>query len=307
MPEAIISNAITNPMPGSIVTVKIDDYVCLLTIEKNKYGDDLPIIPTESRTEKNKVLYQLKLLAKLTQHKAGTPVSGHSFSLKSNRSCDRVESKGRTNTQGEMTFVLFTREPGEIELTVPTAGITMPSFKIKLQEAWYESLFLITGYHVCEESDFSGELVEGQGLDEKHKDDFLYGAAGIAMQGTGKASDGRYIRLDNKPGIWHKNKKGNPDRLDNPSAAKFSYTDKFYGKYGIVKENHSIAIDNSVIPKKSKVSIEGLGERVADDSGGGIRLYHIDNFLGSGATVVKDWLKSGINHTQRAVKYLGVA
>jgi 3D (Asp-Asp-Asp) domain-containing protein len=127
------------------------------------------------------------------------------------------------------------------------------------------------------------------------------------MQGTGKASDGRYIRLDNKPGSWHKNSKGNPDRLDKPSAAKFSYTDKFYGKYGIVKENHSIAVDKSVIPKKSKVSIEGLGERVADDSGGGIHLYHIDNFLGSGETVVKAWLKSGINHTKRAVKYLGVA
>lgn len=36
MPEAIISNAITNPIPGSIVTVKIDDYVCLLTIEKKQ-------------------------------------------------------------------------------------------------------------------------------------------------------------------------------------------------------------------------------------------------------------------------------
>jgi 3D (Asp-Asp-Asp) domain-containing protein len=154
---------------------------------------------------------------------------------------------------------------------------------------------------------FSVSLVEGQGLDEKHRDDFLYGAAGVAMQGTGKGSDGRYIRLDNKPGSWHKNIKGNPDRLSNPSAAKFSYTDKFYGKYGIVEENHSIAVDKSIIPKKSKVSIEGLGERVADDSGGGIHSYHIDNFLGSGDSVVKTWLKSGINHTQRAVKYLGVA
>lgn len=305
MSEAIVAKAITNPTPGSVVAVKVEDLVCTLTIEKNKFGDDLPIIPTDSRTEKNKVLYQLRIRAKLISHKDGTAVSGHSFLLKSSRSGDRIESKGKTNTQGETTFVLITREPGELELTLLTTGITMSSFNIKLKEAWYESLFLITGYHVCEEDDFSGEQVEGQGLDEKHKDDFLYGAAGIAMQGTGKATDGRYIRLENKPGSWHKNSKGNPDRLDNPSAAKFAYTDKFYGKYGIVTENHSIAVDKSIIPKKSKVNIEGLGVRVADDSGGGIRLYHIDNFLGSGKTVVNEWLKSGINHTQRAVKYLG--
>lgn len=307
MSEVIIAKATTNPTSGSVVPVKLDDYVCTLIIEKNKFGDDLPIIPTDSRTEKNKVLYQLKLTARLTRHKDGAPVQDQYFSLKSSRSTDRVESKGKTNVQGEITFTLTTRESGELEITAQTPGITLPGFKIKLHDAWYESLFLITGYHVCEESDFSGEPVDAQGLDEKHKDDFLYGAAGIAMQGTGKASDGRYIRLDNRPGAWHKNNKGNPDRLSNPSAAKFSYTNNLYGKYGIVKENHSIAVDKSVIPKKSKVNIEALGERVADDSGGGIHLYHIDNFLGSGEAVVKAWLKGGINHTSRAVKYMGPA
>lgn len=305
MSEVMIAKASTNTTPGSVVPVKVDDFVCTLLIEENKFGDILPIIPTDSRTEKNKVLYQLKILAKLTQHRNGTPVPEHKFSLKSNRSSDRVESKGTTNTRGELTFTLFTREPGELELTSQTEGITMPSLTIKIQDAWYESLFLITGYHICEEDDFSGEAVEGHGLSEKHKDDFLYGAGGVAMQGTGKASDGKYVRLNNKPGGWHKNDKGHPDRLENPSAAKFSYTDNFYGAYGIVKESQSIAVDKSIIPKKSKVHIDGLGERIADDSGGGIRLYHIDNFLGSGKEVVKAWMKGGVNHTERAVKYLG--
>ena len=156
MSETIIAKAITNPTPGSVVSVKVDDYVCMLVVEKNKFGDDLPIIPTSSRTERNKILYQLELKARLTQHANGTPVPGHYFSLKSDRSSDRIESKGKTNAQGEMTFILATREPGELELSVQTAGITMHNLKIKLQEAWYESLFLITGYHVCEEDDFSG-------------------------------------------------------------------------------------------------------------------------------------------------------
>lgn len=49
--------------------------------------------------------------------------------------------------------------------------------------------------YVCAEVDFSGALVSGTGLDEKHREDFLFGAAGIPRQGTGKATDGRYIRL----------------------------------------------------------------------------------------------------------------
>lgn len=126
------------------------------------------------------------------------------------------------------------------------------------------------------------------------------------MQGTGKTVDGKYIRLDNKPGGWEKNLKGSPVRLANPSAAVFKYAKGVHGKYDDLKENYSIAIDKNVIPKKAEVDIDGLGERVADDSGGAIDLYHIDNFLGSGKTVVKAWLKGGINGTQRRVKYIGI-
>lgn len=307
MSEVLVGQANTNPVPGSITTVKIGDYICTLALEKNEFGDTLPIIPTAARTEHNKVLYQLNIRAKLTRLLDGGPVPSYKFSIRSNRGSDRVESKGQTNAQGEVTFTLVTREPGELELNTSTAGITMTAFLVKLQEAWYESPFLITGYNVCDESDFSGQLVEGKGLDEKHKDDFLYGAAGVAMQGTGKTTEGKYVRLNNRPGGWQKNKKGSPERLANPSAAEFAYADGIHGKYDDLKENYSIAVDKAVIPKKARVEIEGLGERVADDSGGAIDLYHIDNFLGSGKVVVKAWLKGGINGTKRRVKYLGTA
>lgn len=287
------------------ISSPLQDCVCILVLETNKFGDTLPIIATNSRTERNKVLYQQKIKALLTYKSDGRPMPNQRFSLKSNRHSDKIDSKGKTNTQGEITFVLVTREPGELELSPATAGITMSKFPIKLQEAWFESPFLITGYNVCDENDFSGKPVEGKGLDEKHKDDFLYGAAGVAMQGTGKTVAGRYIRLANQPGGWEKTPKGNPVRLTNPSAAIFKYADDVRGAYGIVKENHSIAVDKSVIPKKAKVEIDGLGERVADDAGGAIDLYHIDNFLGSGKAVVKAWLKGGINGTERRVKYLG--
>jgi 3D (Asp-Asp-Asp) domain-containing protein len=305
MSEVIVGQANTNLTPGSVAAVKIYDYICTLVLEKNELGDTLPIIPTAARTERNKILYHLSINAKLTRQIDGNPVPSHKFSIRSNRGSDRIESKGQTNAQGEVTFTLVTREPGELELTTPTAGISLSPFLIKLQEAWYESPFLITGYNVCDESDFSGQLVEGKGLDEKHKDDFLYGAAGVAMQGTGKTTEGRYVRLNNKPGGWQTNKKGSPEHLANPSAAEFAYANGIHGKYDDLKENYSIAVDKAVIPKKAKVEIDGLGERVADDSGGAIDLYHIDNFLGSGKAVVKAWLKGGINGTKRRVKYLG--
>ncbi|WP_296941972.1 3D domain-containing protein [uncultured Massilia sp.] len=305
MSEVIVGQANTNLTPGSVAAVKIDDYICTLGLEENEFGDTLPIIPTTARTERNKILYHLRIKATLTRQTDGSPVPSYKFSIRSNRASDRIESKGQTNAQGEVTFTLVTREPGELELTTPTVGISLLPFSIKLQQAWYESPFLITGYNVCDESDFSGQLVEGKGLDEKHKDDFLYGAAGVAMQGTGKTTQGRYVRLNNKPGGWQTNKKGSPERLANPSAAEFAYASGVHGKYDDLKENYSIAVDKAVIPKKAKVEIDGLGERVADDSGGAIDLYHIDNFLGSGKAVVKTWLKGGINGTKRRVKYLG--
>ncbi|MEW6759589.1 MAG: 3D domain-containing protein [Pseudomonadota bacterium] len=289
------------------ISPALDNCICTLTLQINEFGDTLPIIPIDSRTEHNKVLYQQKIKAKLTRKADGKPVADQRFSIRSNRQGDKIDSTGKTNTHGEITFVLTTREPGALELDIASAGITMSKFPVKLQEAWFESRFLITGYNVCDESDFSGELVEGKGLAEKHKDDFLYGAAGVAMQGTGKTVEGKYIRLDNKPGGWEKSLKGNPVRLANPSAAVFKYATGVHGKYDDLKENYSIAVDKNVIPKKAKVEIDGLGERVADDSGGAIDLYHIDNFLGSGKAVVKVWLKGGINGTHRRVKYIGAS
>lgn len=304
MPETLVGHGLTNPVPSSIVTVKIEEYICNLKIEENIFGDTLPIIPTASRTDRNRVLYQLTLRARLTRHVDGKPVPDFRLSIQSSRPNDQIKISSNTNGQGEVTLTLSTREPGELELSTTSTGVTMAEFAIKLREAWYESPFLITGYNICKEDDFSGDLADGNGLNEKHKDDFLYSATGVAMQGTGVATDGKYIRIVNKPG-WKNNSRGHPEWLEKPSSAIFEYTDGFHGKMGDIIENHSIAVDIKIIPKKGKVEIDGVGKRVADDTGGAIKLYHIDNFLGSGKAVVKAWLKGGVNGTKRRVKYLG--
>ena len=304
MTDAIIATSNTNPSPGSIVKVSIDDMICSISIENNKFSDDLPIIPSEARVRNNKILYRLTLRACVSTHANGLKVSGQLLNIKSNRQADTV-THGKTDSKGELIFKLETRDPGDVELTVITPGITCPTFKINLKEAWYEELFLITGYNVCEEEDFSGPLVVGSGLEEKHKEDFLFGARGIAMQGTGKDTDGRYIALAQMTGGWHRNSRGAPDRVMSPNGTSFKYVQGVIGKYGLVTENRSIAVDAHVIPPHAKVNIDGVGDRSADDKGSAIRDYHIDNFLGAGAAVVKTWMRGGVNGTKRRVKYLG--
>lgn len=305
MAEVLVATATTNTTPGSVVQVQVEDLICSVGIIQNEFGDDLPIIPTAARTENNKVLYQIKLKAKLVQHVDGQAKGGHVLVVTSSRSHDRITSSGRTDANGEMVLTVESREVGTVKLKTTTAGVTMSPFELTLKNAWYQSKFLITGYNVCAEMDFSGALVTGTGLDEKHKEDFLFGAAGIPMQGTGKASDDRYIRLQAMAGGWHTNAAGHPDHVNTQASVSFSYADNVMGAFNEVKEEHSIAVDPHVIPKRAKVNIEGVGDRFADDRGSAIHTYHIDNFLGAGKDVVTAWLHGGINGTQRRVKYLG--
>jgi len=252
MATVLVATATTNTTPGSIVQVQVEDLVCSLTVQPNIFGDSLPIIPTSSRTENNKVLYQVKLKARLIQHAGGQAAGGHILAITSSRAADRILSTGIADVNGEILFTVETRIAGRAEFTSMTEGVTLPPFQLNFKEAWYQSDFLITGYNVCAEEDFSGGLVEGNGLDEKHKEDFLFGAAGIPMQGTGRAANGLYIRLQSMDCPWHLNATGHPDRVQSHDSVTFSYADAVIGAYNPVTQNHSIAVDSHVIPKRAR-------------------------------------------------------
>jgi 3D (Asp-Asp-Asp) domain-containing protein len=302
-----LGSAVSNPYPGSSVTVPVADTTLRWEIQNNAFGDTLPIIPSSSRVQSGKVLYELKVKIALTQVSEGIPVSGKSVTIKSSRNGDVITPAVLTSgADGTVQLILQSRNPGDLHLSVKNGDVTADLLAINLKDAWYENTFLITGYNVCDESDFGSQMTEASGLGDQHRYDFLYGASGVIMQGTGRALNGRYVRFVHMATTWHLNDHTHHrDHIQDPEQVTFAYTNNVQGSFGPVTENHSIAVDKTVIPPHAHVNIEGVGDRYADDRGSAIVGNHIDNFLGTGAGVVQIWMHGGVNGTQRRVKYIG--
>lgn len=304
---AAIGTGTTNLAPGSTVVVQVADLTLAWEIENNTINNDkLPVIPTASRVQGGWILYRPKIKATLTRIGKNAPEAAHVLTVSSDRAGDSVKaSSATTDAAGTVIVTPESREKGALKLSISEKEITFVPLEITLSDAWYESTFLITGYNVCNESDFSGALVAANGLSNQHRDDFLFGARGVVMQGTGMALNGQYVRPTRVGSTWATNTRGNPTRMANPGGVTFAYTSTVQGAFGAVTVGHSMAVDSSVIPPHRKVEIESVGTRYADDRGSRIRGYHIDNFLGAGNGVVQTWQASGVNSTQRKVKFIG--
>lgn len=281
-------------------------------VKTNAFGDKLPVIPAGARLKHGKVLYRLDLNVKLLSLPDRLPLKDLAVPallwkvkypvFKTNHKDDKITLlTHKTGPDGAFSLRIETRETGELKL-METSGITDGAgFQISLKEAWYEDTFLITGYNVCEESDFSGPLVSANGLGTKHKEDFLFSATGVVMEGTGLATGGQYIQFVSMTTTWHRNAHGNRDHIADQSKVTFKTANGVQGAYGPVTQGTSIAVDPTVIPKHAWVSIDTVGERRADDTGSAIVGAHIDNFLGAGKAVADAW----DNIDAAKVRYLG--
>jgi len=176
----------------------------------------------------------------------------------------------------------------------------------------YESGFKITHYIIAQESDFSAAHTStAAGLNEPHRDGFLYGASGVPMQGTGQTTDNQYVHFEGGGGGWHHTQTDAPDRLNTPATAQFSYQPTAGGRFATIQQDHSIAVDPRVIHGRAQVYIESqdghrvVGNRFADDTGGGIHGYHIDHFSGLGNEAKARWQAAGNDMANAKVKYLG--
>jgi len=310
-----VATGTTNTTPGSVVIVNVTDLLLAWEIQDNAFHDKLPMIPTASRVDHGHVLYRLKINVTLHRFSTGELVAGHALTIKSNRPHDTITlGSPATDATGSILVTLETRDTGDLTLTVtgsPDITDSTCSFPVSLGEAWYESGFQITHYIIASEADAHGPLVQDPGVTGQHRQDFLYGARGVPMQGTGETLDDQYVRFDGGGGGWHDNAAGHPDELNHPETAQLSNTDGAHGSYANVVEGRSIAIDPHVVPPRSRVSItssdgsRALGERHADDTGGGIRGYHIDHFSGAGSAATARWTAQGGDMTNAKVKFLG--
>ncbi|MEJ0018290.1 MAG: 3D domain-containing protein [Acetobacteraceae bacterium] len=122
------------------------------------------------------------------------------------------------------------------------------------------------------------------------------------MQGTGRALDGRLIRLSSMTGGWHRNAHGARDTVADRAQVRFAHTDGVHGAFATLQTDLSAAVDPHVIPPHARFEIVDVGARRADDRGSAIQDHHIDNYLGFGAAVVRTWLARGI--TNKDVKFL---
>jgi hypothetical protein len=276
--------------------------VVTYSIKNNIFGDSLPVIPSESFVAFGSVLFRVDIEVFLGLN--GAPARG----IKPAFVVSGVHSSARllqpTDSQGISVLRLETRYSGTNTITPVALEYKHSTFEVNIAEAWFEAPFLITAYNCCDEDEFSGPLVPANGVG-MHKRDFLFGGDGIIMEGTGRVCDGRYIQIVNPTVMrWNRGYNG----VANPQDAIFEYVAGPQGAFSPLSENYSIAIDPSIVPPLHRVHIIGprsLGERRADDTGGAIKGFHFDHFVGAGARAMKNWELAGGNIPQAKVKYLG--
>jgi hypothetical protein len=276
--------------------------VVAYTVKRNVFGDCLPIIPRESFVAFGAVLFRVDIEVVLSLN--GRPVTGVSTPFVVSGTYSSARLLHLTDEEGASVLRLETRYMGTNTITPTNPEFGHSTFDVDISEAWYEAPFLITAYNCCDEDEFSGPLVEGRGVG-LHKRDFLYGGNGIIMEGTGKGLDGRFIQISNPSAVrWNPGYNG----VANPGDAIFEYADGPQGAFGPITAECSIAADPAILPPRHRVHIVGpryIGERRGDDTGGAIRGFHFDNFVGAGQRAMRDWEKAGGNLLQARVKYLG--
>jgi hypothetical protein len=272
------------------------------SIKNNVFGDSLPVIPAESFVAFGSVLFRVDLEVTLSLN--GKPAQDVTvpFVVSGQHSSARLLQP--TADDGTAVLRLETRYSGINTITPTALEFRHSTFDVTIDEAWYEAPFLITAYNCCDESEFDGPLVPGRGVG-LHKRDFLYGGSGIIMEGTGRGLDGQFIQIMNPEVMrWNPGYNG----VSNPDKAVFQYGPGPEGSFAPITEDFSIAVDPSILPPLHRVLILGprhLGIRRGDDTGGAIKGFHFDHFVGAGSQAMQDWDLAGGNILQARVKYLG--
>jgi 3D (Asp-Asp-Asp) domain-containing protein len=224
-----------------------------------------PVIPLDSRVQSKRIFTQAALT--LTLQKGNDPANGVLVGLKSDRAGQDALSgpTNLTDAAGKTTATISTwNQPGiSVVSASDTINIqTLSPGVVNWLPADYENKFLTTCYSIAVEADTPVQPTNNKvcGLPGKtYRTGFL---KDVKMQGSGVALNGQIVHY-----------KGNGCFNFDTCARTAS------GACAVV--GTTIAVDPSVIPRGSKVAIDLLGGRIAQDGGGWINGYHIDNYMGA--------------------------
>lgn len=184
-----------------------------------------------------------------------------------------ISSKTETTTSssGVAYGVFHIRNIQDVPIRVTCGGVTLSKTINIGTRASYISDFRTTQYITAIESDYSGSLIS-VGLDKKYKSDFI---DAVELNGSGLGDDGNYIKY-----------------MDDGS---YSYHAPVTSTGTTPKAGQTIAVDNYEIPryksgstyKRGYITIQdGIGRRIAEDSGGAINNHRIDIYMGEGKSTL---------------------
>ncbi len=260
------------------ITLTYSGQICAITATA-------PVIPRGSGLVNDCVLYDSTLTGVVTR--AGQPVQGVNLRFQSDRNTggqivDTItQPRQATDASGTATGQVETRRQGIANITDDNPDVSTPTPPaIQFLEADWEPRFLITAYIVANEADFAGPTVTNPcGLQGTWRRTFLYGN-GVLMQGSGQDLNGNIITID-----WAAS-----GRPLNPNNVCFRMdTCARTASGACAQAGTTIAVDRTVIPMGANVNIQNLGNRTAQDTGGAIIGYHIDEFRGFGRAAMQGW------------------
>ena len=177
-----------------------------------------------------------------------------------------VESDAKTDGAGYTQATFQIRGMEKFPISVTCAGVEGKKTIDLGTIAMYSSDFQITQYMVADESDYTGKKISVSGLTGTYKSDFL---ADVKMQGSGLGEDGRYVKYYNR----YYYQEPTTATGTKPTAGKTIAVDPYYIPC-VVKNG---------VPKRGYVDIsKSFGRRIAEDTGGLIKQFHIDVFTGVG-------------------------
>jgi 3D (Asp-Asp-Asp) domain-containing protein len=225
-----------------------------------------PIIPSTSLVQSHRVLTHAELTVLVTDN-SGMPVPGVNVALQSSRAAlDTVtQPSSATDSTGTARAADETRDQtsgSTITSASPDTQTKTPGTIVWLP-AHFEPDFLVTCYVISNEADFLGtpltSNVPGLPANVRYRKGFI---SDVKLQGSGQATSGQIIHYD--------------------GGGTYSVQSCALTSTGVCAvDGTTIAVDPTVVPRRSTVAIDIVGSRVAQDGGGWINGHHIDVYYGT--------------------------